>query len=102
MDLVMPGMNGAEATRRIMASTPCAILLVTASVRDNAGLVLDALSHGAIDAVDIPTMGGGDLRKRRGPFLSKIDIMSRLIGDTPGSGPARRESRRARAPSTIG
>ena len=86
MDLVMPRMNGAEATRRIMASTPCAILLVTASVRDNAGLVLDGLSHGAIDAVDIPTMGGGDLRNVAGPFLSKIDIMSRLVGDTPGTG----------------
>ena len=88
MDLAMPGMNGAEATRRIMASTPCAILLVTASVRDNAGLVLDGLSHGAIDAVDIPTMGGGDLRNVAGPFLGKIDIMSRLIGDKPGTGNA--------------
>lgn len=86
MDLVMPRMSGAEATRRIMASTPCAILLVTASVRDNAALVLDALSHGAIDAVDIPTMGGGDLRNAAGPFLGKIDVMSRLIGDKPGTG----------------
>jgi chemotaxis response regulator CheB len=86
MDLVMPSMNGAETTQRIMASTPCAILLVTASVRENAGLVLDALSHGAIDAVDIPTMRGGDLRKDAGPFLSKIDIMSRLIGEKPGRG----------------
>ena len=86
MDLVMPGMNGAEATRRIMTSTPCAILLVTASVRDNAGLVLDGLSHGAIDAVDIPTMGGGDLRNAAASFLSKIDVMARLIGDRPGSG----------------
>jgi chemotaxis response regulator CheB len=59
MDLVMPGMNGAELTRRIMASTPCAILIVTVSMRDNAGLVLDALTHGAIDAVDIPTLTGG-------------------------------------------
>lgn len=85
MDLVMPGMNGAEATRRIMAGTPCAILLVTASVRDNAGLVLGALSHGAIDAVDIPTMGGGDLRNAAGPFVSKIEVMSRLIGDRPAA-----------------
>ena len=37
MDLVMPSMDGVETTRRIMASTPCAILLVTASVRNNAG-----------------------------------------------------------------
>jgi chemotaxis response regulator CheB len=85
MDLVMPGMNGAEATRRIMASTPCAILIVTVSLRDNAGLVLNALTHGAIDAVDIPTIDG-DLRNGAGAFLTKIDTMSRLIGEWPGTG----------------
>ena len=88
MDLVMPVMNGAEATRRIMASTPCAILLVTASVRDNAGLALDAFSHGAIDAVDVPMMDGGDLRNAAAAFLSKIDMMSRLVGETSGTGNA--------------
>ena len=71
MDLVMPSMNGAEATRRIMASTPCAILIVTVSLRDNAGLVLNALTHGAIDAVDIPTIDG-DLRNGAGAILTKI------------------------------
>ena len=85
MDLVMPSMNGAEATRRIMASTPCAILIVTVSLRDNAGLVLNALTHGAIDAVDIPTIDG-DLRNGAGAILTKIDTMSRLIGERPGTG----------------
>jgi chemotaxis response regulator CheB len=94
MDLVMPGMNGAEATRRIMASTPCAILIVTVSMRDNAGLVLDALTHGAIDAVDIPTLGGGDLRNLAGTFLTKIDTMSRLIGERPGPRNAAADPRR--------
>jgi two-component system, chemotaxis family, response regulator WspF len=93
MDLVMPRMNGAEATRRIMASTPCAILIVTVSVRDNAGLVLDALTHGAIDAVDIPTVGG-DLRSVAGTFLTKIDTMARLIGERPGNGNATARPRR--------
>ena len=35
MDLLMPRMNGAEATKQIMAETPCPILLVTASVAEN-------------------------------------------------------------------
>ena len=35
MDLVMPRMDGVEATRLIMANSPCAILIVTASVDEN-------------------------------------------------------------------
>jgi two-component system response regulator WspF len=34
MDLIMPVMDGIEATRRIMAQAPCAILIVTAQLRD--------------------------------------------------------------------
>ncbi len=39
MDLIMPKMDGVEATRRIMASNPCAIVVVTANVlrSDGAG-----------------------------------------------------------------
>jgi len=32
MDLIMPRMDGVEATRRIMTSKPCAIVIVTADV----------------------------------------------------------------------
>ncbi len=35
MDLVMPVMNGIEATRQIMLRTPCPILVVTATVPGN-------------------------------------------------------------------
>jgi two-component system response regulator WspF len=56
MDLIMPYMNGAEATRRIMKGTPCPILIVTATVRANAAKVLEALGAGAIDAIDTPTV----------------------------------------------
>ncbi len=54
MDLVMPVMNGADATRIIMKQNPCAILLVTAGVAKNASLVFEALGAGALDAVDMP------------------------------------------------
>ncbi len=55
MDLVMPGMDGVETTRRIMASTR------------------------ALDAVDIPMTGGGNLPDAAEPFLAKIDIISRVV-----------------------
>jgi two-component system response regulator WspF len=80
MDLVMPVMDGVEATRRIMDSTPCAILLVTVSVRDNIGLVFGAIGHGALDAVDIPHTRSGNLPESAEPFLAKIDTIDRLIG----------------------
>lgn len=81
MDLLMPGMDGVEATRQIMAHTPCAVLIVTASVRDNAPLVFEAVGHGAIDATDMPVLGDGV--DNAAPLLSKIDMIGRLIGDRP-------------------
>ena len=54
MDLIMPYMDGAEATRRIMSRTPCPILIVTATVGGNAMKVFEALGAGAIDAIDTP------------------------------------------------
>jgi two-component system response regulator WspF len=59
MDLVMPVMDGVEATRRIMAATPCPILLVTSSVCGNFNQVYRAMGFGALDAVDTPTLGPG-------------------------------------------
>jgi two-component system response regulator WspF len=57
MDLVMPVMDGAEATKRIMAANPCPILLVTSSVTGNFNKVYEAMGHGGLDAVNTPTLG---------------------------------------------
>lgn len=81
MDMVMPVMDGVETTRRIMASTPCAILIVTGSVRVNANRVFEAMGHGALDAVDTPTLGTGKIEEVAGPLLAKIATISRLVGD---------------------
>src|SRR3569623_48468 len=56
MDLIMPVMNGAEATREIMAQAPCPILVVTSSVGGNASLVFEAMGAGALDAVRTPIL----------------------------------------------
>ncbi len=73
MDLVMPEMDGVEATRRIMAETPCPILIVTATVEGNARKVVAALAHGAVDAVQTPTMGlRGDV-SGAAPLLERIE-----------------------------
>ena len=51
MDIIMPNVDGAEATRRIMQKTPCPILLVTADISANAVKVYEALGHGALDCL---------------------------------------------------
>ena len=80
MDLTMPGRDGVEATRQIMAATPCAILVVTASVVANTARVFDAMGFGAIDAVDTPVLGRGDLPEGAAAFLHKIDTVAKLVG----------------------
>ena len=48
MDMIMPVMDGVEATRRIMKECPCPIVVVTATVEGNADRVYEALGHGAL------------------------------------------------------
>jgi two-component system, chemotaxis family, response regulator WspF len=101
MDLIMPGMDGVEATRRIMAATPCPILIVTVSVENNAGRVFEAMGFGALDAVDTPALGSSDVGAAARPLLAKIAALARLTGSVakpPALVAARRDghpSRRA-------
>ena len=104
MDMMMPVMDGVETTRRIMASTPCAILIVTGSVRVNASRVFEAMGHGALDAVDTPLPGSGTIEEVARPLLSKIATISRLVGDQarPATAAQRRRSPFAARIATIG
>jgi len=81
MDLIMPGMDGVEATRRIMAESPCAILVVTATVEGNSTKVFEAMGAGALDAVQTPTLGGSGGAQGVASFLYKIDATARLVGE---------------------
>ena len=86
MDLIMPVMDGVEATRRIMAATPCAILVVTATVEGSTSRVFDALGAGALDAVNTPALDGEGAAK----LLAKIDSIGRLVGDATAPTATRR------------
>ncbi len=83
MDLIMPGMDGVEATRQIMANSPCAVLVVTASIGANSWRVFEAMGHGALDAVDTPALGLGEDREAAATLLRKIKTIGRLIGERP-------------------
>jgi two-component system, chemotaxis family, protein-glutamate methylesterase/glutaminase len=49
MDVEMPVMDGIAATRKIMASSPTAILMFSSLTTDGARATLDALDAGAVD-----------------------------------------------------
>jgi two-component system, chemotaxis family, response regulator WspF len=81
MDMVMPVMDGVEATRRIMAASPCPVLIVTASLGANFGKVYEALGAGGLDAVRTPTLGpGGKVRDGEAILerLAKLAQASRM------------------------
>jgi two-component system response regulator WspF len=80
MDLIMPKMDGVEATRRIMASNPCAIVVVTANVNNNSSKVFEAMGAGALDAVNTPVLQAADDHGANA-LLSKIETIRKLIGN---------------------
>jgi two-component system, chemotaxis family, response regulator WspF len=84
MDLFMPGIDGVEATRQIMSESPCAILLVTATVSGHLHEVYQAMGHGALDAIDTPTLGlHGEIAATE-LLLNKIELVGRLIDKQTG------------------
>ena len=83
MDLLMPHLDGAEATRQIMAATPCAILVVTATVSGNISLVYEAMGHGALDAVDTPILGPRGEVSGAAALAEKIGMIAKLVGASP-------------------
>jgi two-component system response regulator WspF len=62
-----------------MAATPCAILVVTATVEGRSGRVFEALGAGALDAVDTPTVTGQGATTGARALLAKIEMLGRLI-----------------------
>ncbi len=80
MDLRMPVMNGVECTRRIMSETPTLILLVTATVDGNTSLVYEAMSAGALDAVNTPILGANEQIVGDNPLIEKIERIGKLGG----------------------
>ena len=92
MDLIMPVMDGVEATRRITAESPCAILIVTATVEGNAAMVFEAMGHGALDAVNTPALGAPE---GAAAMSEKIALIGKLVRAAPASEPAARQAHRA-------
>jgi two-component system, chemotaxis family, response regulator WspF len=92
MDLLMPVMDGVEATKQIMKNSPCPVLVVTATVTGNSSKVFDAMGHGALDAVNTPVLGASGKAEGASALLSKIGTIEKLI---------RREPTKSSFPATV-
>ncbi len=86
MDLVMPRLDGAEATRRIMRQSPCPILVVTATVPGHFELVYKAMGAGALDAVETPTLGTGGEPTNAEPLVARLVKLDAALKGQMGSG----------------
>lgn len=73
MDLMMPVLDGVEATRRIMQDAPCPILVVTASVDEHIAAVFQAMSYGALDAISTPVVTTGN------PEFGSEELVRKII-----------------------
>ena len=74
MDFNMPGLNGADATRAILARRPVPIVMLSAHTREGAAATVEALAAGAVDFVAKP---GGEVS----PTLSEIkdELTTKLL-----------------------
>jgi two-component system, chemotaxis family, response regulator WspF len=79
MDLIMPNVDGAQATREIMKATPCVILVVTSSVTAHRDKVFEAMGYGALDAVTTPIMGKDGELDGDEALKQKLKVVSRLV-----------------------
>jgi len=80
MDLFMPRLDGVEATRQIMARTPCAIVIATARVEDHTGKVFEAMGAGALDAVSVPVFSADQKLTGTSELMAKIETINKLVG----------------------
>jgi two-component system chemotaxis response regulator CheB len=77
MDVVMPGVDGLEATRRIMHQAPTPIVIVTASLmRDDLDLTFEALRAGALTALRKPGLADPET-------CDKVVQAVQLMADVP-------------------
>jgi two-component system chemotaxis response regulator CheB len=80
MDIDMPKMNGFEATRRIMETTPVPIVIITALFNSkDIDRTFQAMEAGAVSVIEKPTaITDGDFDKAAQNIVHMIKLMSEI------------------------
>ncbi|HEX3743430.1 MAG TPA: chemotaxis-specific protein-glutamate methyltransferase CheB [Bryobacteraceae bacterium] len=80
MDIRLPGMNGFDATQRIMQEQPTPIVVVSASVeKEDLKITMNALRAGALTVLEKPTGGTADDYEALGERIcTQLAIMSQV------------------------
>jgi two-component system chemotaxis response regulator CheB len=80
MDIRLPGMNGFEATRRIMAERPTPIVVVSASVEcEDLRITMNALQAGALTVLEKPVgTASADYEALAERLCTQLAIMSQV------------------------
>ncbi|MHB1207531.1 MAG: chemotaxis-specific protein-glutamate methyltransferase CheB [Rhodospirillaceae bacterium] len=77
MDIHMPGLDGFEATKRIMIECPTPIIIITASLDVNDVRVsMEALRVGALALLDKPALGDPDFETAAARMVSTVKAMA--------------------------
>ena len=99
MDIRLPGMNGIEATRRIMEQCPTPIVVVAADFKsETINHTMEALRAGALAVVEKPTIESVDAycamsRRLCDQFVNMSEV--KVVRQRFNGAPARRDSHRS-------